>query len=105
MKSVVFRPREKHASQQTHNSQWDIGRYSEISLFRNSKVTRHQGSTLQIEASKQAFTAHGSWRTAEAFAKNTVILMQPPAWLPCVFPIPVEVAKKMSNSDAQFEYL
>jgi hypothetical protein len=83
--------------------QWDIGRYSKISFFRNSRVTRRQGSALQIEASKRAFTAHGAQRKHSP--KNAVIFMQPLAWLPCVFPIPVEIAKKMTNSDVQFEYL
>jgi hypothetical protein len=42
---------------------------------------------------------------SESIRQNTVIFVQPLAWLPCVFPIPVEVAKKMTNSDVPFEYL
>jgi hypothetical protein len=50
MKSTGFRSREKRASQQTLKAEWGIGRYSEIFLLRNSKVTRRQGTTLQIGA-------------------------------------------------------
>jgi hypothetical protein len=93
MKSTGFRSREKCASKQTLKAEWDIGRYSEIFLLRNSKVTRRQGTTLQIEASRR-----------EHSPENTVIFMQLLTWFPCIFPIFDEVTRKMSNSDVQLEY-
>lgn len=57
---------------------------------------------------KPAQSLHGSLLMAYRGSirqKNTIIFMQPLAWLLCALLIPVEVAKKMSSLNVQFEHL
>jgi hypothetical protein len=83
---------------------WGIGRYSEIFLLRNFKVTHRQGTSL-TDRGKQTRASRLIVHGGSIRQKNTVIFVQLLAWLPCIFPIFDEVTRTMSNSVGQLELL